>query len=200
MPEGIGIFNTFPSLVLNLNDIKRSILSSAIKDLGNNLKKIDLSGSAYYWYEINNEVVLGCELDKAPQGLVVLLAGKNPTYKGKPPFASDLYNLILKDSSRGIRLMSDDKLSDEGYAIWARLFSMGHKVSIYDKTNPANTFKTFDNLAEFESYFKKGDPAFKRYQYVLTENVLSLLQAKMHFRMRKYREDNNLGVKDYGEE
>ena len=200
MPEGVGKFETYDMLSYNLNSIKKSILSTAIKDLGNNLKKIDLQHSAYYWIEFNDIIIIGCELEKKPYGLVVLLTGKNPEYRGKPPFASDLYNLILKDSPYNIRLLSDVTLSDEGNNIWKRLFNKGHKILIYDRSNPGQDFIVCNDLAEFESYFKHDDRTYQNYQYVLSENEEKLLETKFNFRMRKHREDNDLGIFDPGEE
>lgn len=199
MPMGVGTFENFPQLVYNINDLKKSPVPPTIIDLGNNLKKIEAGESIYYWYEINNEIIIGCELEKQRQAYIVRLTGKNPKFKGKQPFASDLYNTILKDAGKSIRLLSDEKLSDEGYNIWVRLFNAGHKISIYDRANPANTFKTFDSLAEFESYFKKGNPSYQRYQYVLSENNLTLVETRINFRTRSYHELNNLGLIDYGE-
>ena len=200
MSEGVGRFETYDMLLYNLNNIKKSLLSTKIIDLGNNLKKIDFSASAYYWIEINNELIIGCELIKEKQGYIVRLTGKNPEYRGKPPFASDLYNLILKDSPYNIRLLSDVTLSDEGNNIWKRLFNKGHKILIYDRSNPGQDFIVCNDLAEFESYFKHDDRNYQNYQYVLSENEEKLLETKFNFRMRKHREDNGLSVTDPGEE
>ena len=90
----------------------------------------------FYWIEDNSNIILAVELQIKPQALIVSLTGKHPNYTGKPPYASDLYNLILKDNNKSMRLYSDESLSDEGYAIWKRLLDQGHKISVYDKNKP----------------------------------------------------------------
>jgi hypothetical protein len=112
-------------------------------DLGNGIKKIDLSQTMVYWYEDKNgTILLGVELDKTNhKGLLFILTGKNPRYRGKSPYASELYQFILRDNkTKSIRLLSDELLSDEGKQIWDRLFSMGLNVSVYDRESSGKSF------------------------------------------------------------
>jgi len=164
--------------------------------LANNLKKIDLPQSVYYWYELNSKILLGIELSKEPQGWIVRAIGKNPQFIGRPPYASDLYNRVVQDSKHGIRLMSDIDLSDEGYNIWKKLFLLGHKISVYDRENPGQSFKTFDTIADFDHYFKTDDTNFRRYQYVLSESGMMLAQIRSNFNIRRLRELTNFGLED----
>lgn len=195
MPEGLGSFETFDQVEYNINDLKRKQIP--IKDLGNGLKKVELSQTLYYWYEKNNQILIGVELDKRNQGYVVRLTGKNPAIRGNPPFASDLYLTILKDNQhKSIRLLSDVQLSDEGYKIWKRLFDQGAKISIYDKTQPGKSFQTFQNIQEFEQYFKHDDSNYKRYQYVLSGNRSTLSETRGWFHTRRFRELSGLDTED----
>ena len=193
MPEGLGKFEMFDMLQYNIKDMIKN--TQTILDLGNNLKKIDLQQSVYYWYEQSGEILLGAELFKAPQGWIVQLVGKNPKIRGRSPFASDLYNAILQDTKSSIRILSDKQLSDEGFEIWKRLFQQGHKISVYDATNPGKTFQTFDNINDFDTYFKNDDTTFQRYQYVLTENSY-LAETRNNFNNRRYRELAGLSLED----
>ena len=47
MPEGLGNFQTFDQVEYNINDLMKHNLP--IIELGDNLKKIELHQSAYYW-------------------------------------------------------------------------------------------------------------------------------------------------------
>jgi hypothetical protein len=188
MPVGLGQFETYDAIVYHIRDF----LSNGIEplDLGNNLKKIELSQTVYYWVQDKaNTIALGVELEKRPQALVVMLTGKNPRLKGKPPYASELYKFILEDNKHlSLALMSDESLSDEGKAIWDRLFRVGVNISVYDKKNPGKSFTTLKSKEEMDQYFKYDDSDFKRYQYVLSESGKMLAETRSYFHIRKFRE------------
>lgn len=187
MPMGLGSFETYDALVYNIKDLLDN--GVAPKDLGNGVKKIELLPTVFYWYENKNTIILGVGLVKKQQGLVVQLTGKNPKYRGKPPYASDLYQFILRDNkTKSIRLLSDESLSDEGKQIWDRLFSMGLNVSVYDRESPGKSFKTFKTKKEMDNYFELDNTDFKRYQYVLSESREMLAETRSYFNTRRMRE------------
>lgn len=187
MPTGLGSFETYDQLNYTIKDrIKNGSKPIVVNDA--DTKKIVGSHVAYYWVEGGDEILLGVELQIRPQGLVVSLTGKHPAWRGKPPFASDLYNLILKDNNKSLRLISDNSLSDEGYAIWQRLLKKGHKISVYDKENPGRSFVTLDSLEDMAKYFAHDDTDFKRYQYVLSEPGEMLGETRSFFHIRRHRE------------
>lgn len=194
MPSGIGSFEIFDAFEYSLKDLLKTGIEKI--QVINNLYKIDLPSSVYYWYEINGTIALGSELHKKPQGLIVSITAKNPMFRGKSPYASDLYKNILKDSPLNIRILSDTQLSDEGYSIWKNLFRQGLKISVYDKLNPGKSFKTFDNEPQMDEYFKNDDDDFKRYQYVISESILQLAECKSFFNTRRYRELAGLSLED----
>jgi len=195
MPEGSGNVQTYQQLKFDISDLKQYEIP--VTDLGNNLKKVELSQTAYYWYEQHEIIELGSELEKRPQGLVVRLTGKNPDIKGSHPFASDLYDTILKDNRHlSLRLLSDIQLSDEGFAIWKKLFALGHKISVYDVNEPGKTFDTFSSSDDMDQYFKHGDRDYKRYQYVLSESGSMLAETRGFFHTRRYRESSGLSTED----
>ena len=192
-PSRIKPVNFYPNLLDTIKDLisynKQPI------DLGNGYFKIVMESLLYYWYEDANSVIqLIIELSKCPQGLRVNLVGKNPSITGQKPFASDLYNAILNDTKKGIRITSDTQLSDEGLNIWKRLYSCGHVVSIYNNEFPGKTFHTINDMKEFNDYF--GDsPDFKKYQFVLNE--LSFLpETRCYFNTRAIRESFNYDLAD----
>jgi hypothetical protein len=127
MPQGIGSFELFDMIEYNIKDRIKS--GSPVIELGNGLKKIDGQQVKYYWYEKNGSILLGSELAVKPQGLVVTGLAKNPKVSGAP-YASDLYNAILNDSNRSIKLLSDIDISNDAFKVWSKLLDMGHKISV----------------------------------------------------------------------
>jgi hypothetical protein len=187
-PMGLGRFETYDAIVSHINDLLNNNIQP--DNLGNGIYKISLSQTMYYWIEDkNNTIILGVELEKQPQALVVMLTGKNPSHIGKSPYASDMYRFILNDNKNlSIRLMSDESLSDEGKSIWDRLFKMGVNISVYDQQNPGKTFTTFKTQEEMDQYFQHGNQDFKRYQYVLSESGEMLAETRSFFHIRMFRE------------
>lgn len=187
MPMGLGVFSTFDGLkqdVINLIDSGVNV-----KHLSDELRSYVGSQVAYFWYVDSHETpILITQLDIKPQALVVSMTGKNPKYKGNPPFATDLYNAILDSTGRSIRLMSDNVLSDEGYDVWKRLLAQGHSISVYDAENPGQTMNTVKSAEELDQYFNPGDSRMKRYQYILSETGNCLIETKAHFSTRRMRE------------
>lgn len=185
MPTGLGNFDTYDQIAWTIKD--RLKYSNSI-NVDANTKKIIGEHVAYYWIESKNEIILGVELQIKPQGLVISLTGKHPAWRGKPPFASDLYNLILQDNTKSLRIISDNSLSDEGYSIWQRLLKQGHKISVYDKENPGRSFITIDTPEDMAKYFAHDDTDFQRYQYVLSESGEMLGETRSFFHIRRHRE------------
>jgi hypothetical protein len=194
MPNGIGVFGTYPQLVSN---IKEQIDYNAnIIQLPNNLNKIIRSTTLLYWYGDENNIILGCELRIESEGLVVSLTGKSPDYKKKPPYASELYNAILDDSNRSLRLLSDSNLSDEGFNIWKRLFDDGRNVSIYSLNNPGQSFKPFKTFNDMEQYFAHNRLDLNKYQYVLSESGDQFGDIIAIFGIRRARELCGFSLED----
>jgi hypothetical protein len=186
MPSGLGSFETYHALDYSIKD--RIKQGSKVLSLGNGLYKITGRQVSYYWAGAPDRIDIAVELDITPQALVVNLTGKDPSLSSKPPYASDLYLAILKDSDRSIRIMSDKQLSDEGYGIWKRLLRSGNTVSVYDNQDPGQTFKTFDTVADLDRYFADDDTNFMRYQYVLSQPGEMLAETRSYFNTRRYRE------------
>jgi hypothetical protein len=193
MPRGLGSFEMYDMLVYNINDRIKG--GSSIEDLGNDLKKIDGLQVKYYWYEKNDTILLGAELSVKPQGLVVNSLAKKPKLQGEP-YATDLYDAILKDSNRSIKLLSDIDMSNEALKVWKRLLQRGHKISVYDRENPGQSFITIDNEQELLKYFKDDDTDYRRYQYVLSESGELLAETRSYFNTRRMRELAGIGLID----
>ena len=183
----------FDMLEYNIKDRINS--GSKVIPLSNKLNKIEGQQVIYYWYEKNRNILLGVELSVKPQGLVVSGLAKNPKFKG-PPYASDLYDAILNDSNRSIRLFSDIDMSDEAFKVWARMLEMGHKISVYNNKNPGRSFKTITSVDELRSFFRSDDTDFQDYQYVLSESGEVLAETRSYFNTRRMRELSEMNLED----
>ena len=165
-----------------------------VHNLSNGWFKYEGSYTALYWFEKDHEVVIGGSFDLKPQSTIVDFVVKNPNFKGVAPYASDLYNLVLKDQNKPIGIESDKYLSDSGFKIWSQLLSMGHKISVYDKNQPGMTFREITDLSELKKYFG-DDKSYQNYRFVLSENNSSYVEMRIsQFGRRNYRERNNLPV------
>lgn len=194
MPELLGSFETYDAFAYAIKDLRSSGIQPV--QLDTDFFKIELNSVIYYWYEKDNRVLLGSELYIKPQGLIVSMTAKSPDIRGTPPYASDLYLRILKDTSRNLRLVSDSQLSEEGYRIWQNLFKKGAKISVYDKLNPGKSFSHFNNVDELEQYVSSDNSDFRRYQFVISESQIQIAECKSFFNTRRYRELAGLALED----
>ena len=87
-PEHMGNLELIDTITYAIKDRIKN--GATIIKLPGGLNKIEGRQSVYYWYGNENNIELGVEFEKAPQALVVRTVGK--LIKGKPPYASDLYN------------------------------------------------------------------------------------------------------------
>lgn len=164
-----------------------------IKILSNNLRKLELTNQVFYWFEENQEIVIGVSLDIQSRSLVVQMLGKNPKWRKKPPHAIDLYIAILRDlkgSNQNI-VISDKTLSASAYKNWTKLFQAGYTISLYDKNHPGSSFKNFDSEEDMKQYFGQGRK-YQDYRFVLSESKEAFLDVLAAFRMRGIRERNHL--------
>lgn len=194
MPSGLGSFETYDALVYNIKD--RIANGSKVETIGNSASKIASGQTVFYWISNEDTIVLGVELQVKSQGLVVSVTGKHPKWKGRAPFASDLYGTIVADNHKSLRLHSDSQLSDEGLLLWKRLLSSGKKVSVYDQQNPGKSFATFSTAAEMDQYFANDNTDYMRYQYVVSESGEPLAETRSFFNTRRYRELAGLNLED----
>lgn len=185
MPQRKNVGDMYPIISRNIGELIDNG-SKPIK-VSANLYKIVLNTIAFYWYGAEN-IIVGVELSKTPQNLTVNFIGKNSEYSGKAPYASDLYDAILKDNGYSLCITSDEQLSDEGFSIWKRLFNKGHVISMYDTTNPGQSRVTFKNEHELNDYF--GDNlTFRKYRFIISESSPEKLGETIgHFNTRRMRE------------
>jgi hypothetical protein len=188
MPEGIGKFELVDTVIYAIQDRIKS--GATVINLSDGLRKIEGSQVVLYWYEKAGAIVLGAEFEKRAQGLVVTMVGK--ANKGRPPFASDLYNAVLADRKTAggidaIRILSDQSLSDEGIKIWERLLSQGHHISIYDANEPGKTFTEITTVTDLHKYFQDDNRNYRRWQYVISEQA-SNGEVRSFFNTRRMRE------------
>jgi len=202
MPMRTGPTDTFSDLVSDITDSIEISKDSKYSNyapitLSGNYKKIQGKDKCIYWYESNDEIVMGAEFDIKPESLAVKFSAKNPKFKGSSPYVSDLYMMVLDDlkhGSKSIRVDSDSKLSDAGFKVWKQLFNQGATISVYD-TSVSNqigqSLNRISSLDQLEDYFKQ-DPNFEKYRYTLSESSSpSYVWLRSTFRVRATREKSN---------
>lgn len=188
MPENLGNIELFDMIEYNIKE--RSKLTKP-HDLGEGYKKISGTQTLYYWYESNGEIFIGIELAVKQQTLIVNAVAKNPSYKNKPPYATDLYKKVLDDNS-SIRVMSDIYLTNNSINVWKRLINSGVTVSVYDSEKPGQNFKKINSIEELEKYIGYDDRDYQRYQFVLTSKDEILAEVTSIFNTRRLRELSGL--------
>jgi len=100
----------------------------------------------------------------------VTLTSKNPSMIGKPPFASDLYLVIIHDlHKRNIMFASDSIVSDNAVNLWVRLLDIGKKLSVFDSSQPQYALTPIATKDELLTYV--GDSLYQKYIFVLSENI-----------------------------
>jgi len=181
MPNNTGIHDPYPLIQKNIKDFLNE-LSAKLSFLTNNIKKLQIDNILIYYIE--NQI--GIELEEKPYGLVITSVGKNPLFKKQPPYASDLYIEILKDSNKSL-IISDATLTTNSFKTWKRLFNQGYKISLYDMSKPGQTFKTIETIDQMEQYFKTNNKDYEKYRYVLSESN-RLIETSYRFGIKRYRE------------
>ena len=192
MPMGLGKVGDefFHRLLETIQEFRAAGLE--VVDLGNGYKRMSGDTVAFYWYEENNVILIAVELDIKPQSLVVRRTAKNPDIENNDAHATDLYDVVLNDNYKSLRLMRDNQLSDKGYDLWKRLLTQGKHISVYDADNPGSTMRTLNSLEDMDEFFKFNDPIYKRWQYVISENGAKLEETIQYFHTRRFLELSGL--------
>lgn len=194
MPQNIGKLELYDWLVYNIKDLINS--GAKVLELSDTLRKIDGEQVKHYWYQDKKgEILLGAELENRPQGLVVTGLAKKLNLSG-PPYASSLYADILADNNRSIRIISDKDMSPEAFNVWAKLLTLGHKISVYDSSKPGQTFTTISSIEELMNYYKEDDTDYRKYHFVLSEQGNDFLNTKSYFNTRRMRELSGMNLED----
>lgn len=167
MPIRIGdIGNLF-------NSIKEEI-DSAIHDkniqpqkLGYNVYKITDGKIRVYYFMENNIIIGGVLMRNVKDGLFqVDVAGKNPYYKNRAPYVSNLYPHIIDDLSPNEALLSGTQLSTNGLRLWKRLVKMyPQKVSVYDKIE--RTVSPIENSEQLNMFTSVYDTRLGKYLFMI---------------------------------
>jgi hypothetical protein len=197
MPSGLGTMGDgiFSSIVYAIKDLTSH--GKIPSDLGNGFKKIWLTQIAYYWHESGGEIDIGVELQIKSQSLVVSGVGRSAN---STVHASDLYNVVLNDNAKSVKLMSDEQLSAQGYDLWKRLLGLGHKITVYDNENPGSTMQTLHTVADMEQFYQFASGKHRRWQYVLSESNEKLAETRSYFNTRRMRELCGMALDDHNGE
>ena len=186
MPMGILPLsnNLFNSIVNNMKEFVKAGLES--RDIGNGFFTLQGTQVAFYWHETNNIIDIIVELSIRPQSLVVNQIAKNPNSNVKV-YATDLYDIIVKSNNKSLVLMSDEYLTQQGLNVWVRLLNIGHTISVYDRDDTSKGLIPIKSQRELEQFFKDKDPNYKRYQFVLSESNIKLVETTSFFNTKRLR-------------
>ena len=163
------------------NDLEYTIRANSqnfdVVNAGGNLRKMTTETDAVtYWIENNGVIEIISQLDVSPAGLYVNLTCKRP---GSTIFASDFYEMILKDSGRLI--ISGELLSNGGLNIWKQLLRHGKKILAYDTNNPLAR-QAINSEAELLKLMG-DDISYKRYRFILSESTRDHASAEYSFEL-----------------
>lgn len=197
-PENIGSFDSgnplIDSIRIRIDTFNEPVIN--LDNLSMGLRKIQGPQLVFYWIEKDNEIQIAVELIRASQCVTVNNIRKYSDPK-QPPYASDLYLLILQDQRNynniSVRLRSDTQLTTKGFEVWARLFNQGVHISIYDTNNPGQSYRLIKTIDDLKSYFLSNREG-KRYQYVLSEDGMCIGEAYCFFNTRRMRELGGLSL------
>jgi len=184
--------NFFDIIVGNIREFTK--YGKAVESLNDGFKKIVGQQVMYYWHEDTaGDIDMAIELSVLPQALMVNAIGKKSS--GSEIYATDMYDVILRDNYKSLRLMSDTKLTGHGFSVWKRLLNLGHTISVYDKNSPTNII-SISNVDEMENFYRLHSRDYLRYQYVLSETNVKLAETRSFFNTRRMRELSGLGTED----
>lgn len=166
-------------------------LGDIIRVISNNVFRIKVAGLLFYWMADNNKrdgkIILAVQCHEEPLAIIVKMLGKDENYIGKPPFVTDLYGAIIKDLDKSITFMSDETLTIDAFAAWQRLFQQEYKILVFDQEHPAKTITPILSVTDLEKYYNT-DQNFKRYQFILSENLEQINEAFSGFDLYRMRE------------
>lgn len=180
-PQRIQATDLFQQLLYSINDLKSHEVP--VVNVGDSLKKIELTSVAYYWFEDATGPVLIGEFGKNQNSLVVNAVGKRAN--ANKVWASDLYAKVLEDMSGSI--ISDATLTDKGLSIWRRLLSAGYPISVYDKNSPGASHGLIKTVDDFDRYFS-DNLEYRKYRFIVSKNINEAIEVRAQFLTRRTRE------------
>ncbi|VVC06068.1 Uncharacterised protein [uncultured archaeon] len=186
-PLNIGFAEHFEAILFDIDDW----IDAGFKpiSLGGGYFKIVGETKLYYFHRnLKNEIDISVELEKTPQNVTVRLLGKDPQYKGKLPYASDLYAKIL-DDNRTIRILSDDQLSEEGFKLWERLFNMGYFIGIYNRLSlSGHPWIEITSKEQMKKYFGTSPRQFFKTHQFVAANRKNFVECRSNFHTQRLYE------------
>lgn len=184
MPGLAGMLDTFPSLLYSLNDLLKHGTEKI--RIENNIFKTVAGDIGFYWIEKDEKPVLIVEIKIKSEAIQLNMLGKSSDAFGNPPFASDLYSAILTDTGKSV-LMSDEYLTDNSFAVWAKLLKLGKQISVYDVRT--SDLQKVDSEEILKSYYHSTG---NRFRFILSENSIREGIIRVSFQRFKFRKENNI--------
>lgn len=171
MPMRVNGSNDFKfqhqALLENIND------GYEVTPISSNVFRIDVGYQSTYWVGSSDaeKASLIVDVELSSTFCKVVLTSKDPSVgRNSPPYASDLYAMILADAKvQNLVLRSDSMMSDDALNLWKRLHSRGHTLSVYDRSTGKYVLQPVTNPAELDKFV--GDVEHNKYVFVMSENA-----------------------------
>jgi hypothetical protein len=179
MPMRVNGRNDFEfqhqALLENIND------GYEVTPISSSVFRLDAGYQSTYWVGSSDaeQVLLIVDVEASSTFCKVVLTSKDPTLgRNTPPYASDLYALILADAKvQNLVLSSDSMMSDNALDLWKRLHSSGHTLSVYDRSTYEYVLQPVTDPAELDKFM--GGVEHNKYVFVMAENA-SAMQGLKH--------------------
>jgi len=188
------------------NDL--NVIVNDLNEFKNYYTEVQLDSDIYYletntrlfvYCKINDDIVAVIAFEKTPQNFSVTSTAKNIAYKGKPPYMSELYMAALTLAKpRSLLIYGDKTLTGDGFAVWSRLLSSGHTISVYNHSLPGQSLTKLNTIDDLKKYWG-DDNQYRNYSFVLSENHQHWMDSVYEpFTVRRMRELANITLdEDY---
>ena len=151
--------------------LRQNAQDSNITCIGQSTFKLNFNNVTTYWVGAKNAANVELIVDTETNGnfCKIILTSKNPRIiSGLPPYASDLYLVIAKDTkSFNTAFTSGDLISDDAERLWKGIVTRGGNVSVFD--TEANGYVLQPVASENDLAQFIGDKDKRKYIFVLSE-------------------------------
>lgn len=163
-PHPVSGNNPFPILSATIDELVQAEVP--VQNLGDSVYQV----GDFYWVGAESAKVkkLCIHLDQVGNLTSVRSVGKQPELTGQPPYALDLYLKLADLSPVGVKFASDQVLSDDGFAVWKRIFQTGRNLLIYNNQSGKFVPERIKSQSQLIQYFTEHPDNIK-YQFVLAD-------------------------------
>ena len=182
-----------------VNDINEFKDHQQEHHLADDLWYLETNSRLFVYCKNHDEIIAAIAFEKTPQNFSVTSTAKSTSYKGTPPYMSDLYIAALNLARpRNLAIRGDKTLTDDGFGTWVQLLKHGCDISIYDYSNPGQSLQSVTSIDDLKKYH--GDNSeYRKYAFILSEDHQHWRTSVLeYFSVRRLRELANITLdEDY---